>query len=155
VSEPRLPFDPQRFRWARVEAKEYKSAAASAPRGMAFNDVTRFTLGAPEELPAAYELRYFEFEPGGYSSLEKHRHSHFVIVLRGEGRALVGHRVLDCRPFDAVHVPPLTPHRWINAGSEPFGFLCPVDRDRDRPQPVDDTEWEELKDDPVTAPYVF
>ena len=48
---------------------------------MAFANVTRFTLARPDELPAAYELRYFEFGRGGYSSLEKHRHSHFVIVV--------------------------------------------------------------------------
>jgi quercetin dioxygenase-like cupin family protein len=122
---------------------------------MGFSGVTRHTLARPEELPAAYELRYFEFAEGGYSSLEKHRHSHFVIVLRGEGRALVGDRVVDCRPFDAVYVPPFAPHRWSNAGDEPFGFLCTVDRDRDRPQPLDDSEWEALRAEPGTSPLVF
>lgn len=150
-----LPFDSRSFAWAGVQATEYKAPAQAAARGMGFRGVTRYELTPVDELPAAHELRYFEFEPGGYSSLEKHRHSHSVIVLRGVGRALVGHRVLDCRPLDAVHVPPLTPHRWINAGSDRFGFLCPVDRDRDRPQPLDDREWDALAADAVTAPYVF
>jgi quercetin dioxygenase-like cupin family protein len=150
-----LRFDPQRFRWQEVASRDYKSAEQGAARGMGFSGVSRHTLARPDELPAGYELRYFEFEPGGYSSLEKHRHSHFVIVLRGMGQALVGHEVVDCRPFDALHVPPLTPHRWVNAAPEPFGFLCPVDRDRDRPQPLTDGEWEALKADPATAPFVF
>ena len=122
---------------------------------MGFDGVSRHTLAKPEELPAAWELRYFEFQAGGYSSLEKHRHAHFVVVLRGSGRALVGGRPLACRPFDAVYVPAGAPHRWMNAGEEPFGFLCTVDRDRDRPQPLDDDEWAELAANPETAPFVF
>ena len=150
-----VPFDWRSFEWERVERRPYKSAKEGTPRGMGFSGVTRHTLARPEELPAAYELRYFEFAEGGYSSLEKHRHSHFVIVLRGVGRALVADRVVECRPLDAVYVPPLAPHRWLNAGDEPFGFLCPVDRDRDRPQPLDDDEWEALRADPSTSPYAF
>ncbi len=150
-----LRFDPQQFRWSDVEPRAYKASDDAAARGMGFEGVSRHTLARPDELPAEYELRYFEFAPDGYSSLEKHRHAHFVIVVRGDGRALVGHEVIACAPFDAVHVPPLVPHRWLNAGSEPFGFLCPVDRDRDRPQPLDDTEWDALAANSVTAPYVF
>ena len=149
-----VPFDERRFGWAGIEPTAYKPAERSE-RGMGFRGVARHTLARPAELPASYELRYFEFEPGGYSSLEKHSHSHFVIVLRGSGRALVGHEVVECRPFDAVHVPPLTPHRWLNAGEQPFGFLCPVAADRDRPQALDDGEWEALRAEPATAPFVF
>lgn len=155
MPSPRFRFDPERFRWAGVEPQDYKLKEEAAARGMGFRGVTRHTLVRSDQLPATYELRYFEFEPRGYSSLEKHRHIHFVIVVRGEGRALVGHELIACRAFDAVEVPPLTPHRWMNAGEKPFGFLCPVDRDRDRPQPLDDGEWEALSADPVTAPYVF
>jgi len=138
-----------------VAPTAYKQPERSSARGMGFAGVTRQTLASPEELPASWELRYFEFEPGGYSSLEKHRHAHFVVVLRGSGRALVDDKVVSCRPFDAVYVSSLAPHRWMNAGEEPFGFLCTVDRDRDRPQPLDDPEWEALRANPDTAPYVF
>jgi quercetin dioxygenase-like cupin family protein len=122
---------------------------------MAWKGVTRRTLARPSDLPAGFEVRYFELEAGGYSSLERHEHAHFVVALRGAGRALVGTEVIDFGPFDTVHVPPMTPHRWINQGDGPFGFLCTVDRDRDRPQPVSDAEWDQLKADPATAPYVF
>ena len=151
---PLIRFDPQRFRWVGVEPRAYKEPGAQA-RGMGFQGVARHTLARPQELPAEWELRYFEFDPGGYSSLEKHRHAHFVVVLRGWGRALVGGEVVTCRPFDAVYVPPLAPHRWVNAGEEPFGFLCTVDRERDRPAPLETSEWEALRANPETAPYVF
>ena len=122
---------------------------------MAWEAITRHTLASPAHVPAAFELRYFELAPGGYSSLEKHRHVHFVIALRGAGRALVGREVLDLTPFDALYVPPLTPHRWMATGDEPFGFLCPVDAERDAPQPLDDAEWETLRANPATAPFAF
>ena len=143
----KLSFD--EFRWEGVKPRPYKEP--THPGG--FEGITRYKL--TEGLPAAFELRYFELDPGGYSSLEKHRHVHFVIALRGKGTALVGDRVLELDPFDALYVPPLTPHRFANAGEEPFGFLCPVDAERDRPQPLDDAELEALRSNPATARYAF
>jgi quercetin dioxygenase-like cupin family protein len=152
-SARKLEFDPERFRWVGLGGRAYKGT--DERRGMHWAGVSRFVLGPPPEAPAAFELRYFELEPGGYSSLEKHRHIHFVVVLRGQGKALVGRRVFQVKPFDVVYVPPGTPHRWLNDGPEPFGFLCPVDAERDRPEPLSDAEWEALRADPTTAPYVF
>jgi quercetin dioxygenase-like cupin family protein len=150
----RIPFDRERFRWTGVAELVYKTDSCGA-RGMGFKAIRRHLLATGEAIDAEYDLRYFELEPGGYSSLEKHRHTHFVVALRGTGRALVGDRVFDLRPYDALHVPPLTPHRWINESGGPFGFLCPVDHQRDRPQPLDEQEWEALRANPVTAPYLF
>jgi hypothetical protein len=94
MPEHLLSFDPRAFRWSGARQQEYKSGFGDA-RGMGWKGVSRCVLARPEAVPAGYELRYFEIEPGGYSSLEKHRHAHFIIVLRGRGRALVGRRVLD------------------------------------------------------------
>jgi quercetin dioxygenase-like cupin family protein len=150
----RIPFDAATFRWAGVEEQAYKFSLGDE-RGMGWKDVTRHTIGHPGELGADFELRYFELEPGGYSSVEKHAHVHLVVAVRGAGRAVVGDAVIDLTPLDALYVPPLTPHRWLNEGAEPFGFLCTVDADRDAPQPLDDAEWEALRANPVTAPYVY
>jgi quercetin dioxygenase-like cupin family protein len=147
-------FDRAAFNWEGIEERAYRFAPGDE-RGMGWKGVVRRTLADPASIPASFELRYFELEPGGYGSLEKHRHIHLVIALRGAGRALVGSEVVDLKPFDALYVPSLAPHRWLNEGDEPFGFLCPVDAERDRPQPLDDDEWEALRANPVTAPYVF
>ena len=153
VSEPprRIALDRAAFRWAGVEAEDYKSRAGDAP-GTGWQAVTRHTIGPAG---AAFETRYFELGPGGYSSLEKHRHVHLVFAVRGRGRALVGDSVFDFEGLDAIYVPPHTPHRWINAGNEPFGFLCTVDAERDRPQPLDADELAALRSNPATAPYAF
>jgi hypothetical protein len=44
-------------------------------RGMAWQGVSRHTLANPSTMPTGFESRYFELEPGAYSSLEKHRPS--------------------------------------------------------------------------------
>jgi quercetin dioxygenase-like cupin family protein len=150
----KIAFDGTRFRWQGIEAQAYKFAVGDR-RGMGWRGVTRFTLGRPPQGASGVELRYFELAPGGYSSLEKHTHVHLIIAVRGQGKALVGRQLFDLAPFDVVYVPPGTPHRWIADGPDPFGFLCPVDAERDRPQPLTDDEWEALRADPATAPYVF
>ena len=140
-------FDPAAFRWEGVEARPYKDEPGSA-RGMAWRGVSRHTL-----VRGAFEVRYFELAPGGFSSLEKHAHVHAVFAVRGRGRALAGHEVVSMAPLDLVETGPWVPHRWVNAGEEPFGFLCTVDGERDRPQPLDDDEWAALSANPLTAPF--
>jgi quercetin dioxygenase-like cupin family protein len=154
VAARRFTFDPASFRWDGIGEEAYKFSLGDE-RGMGWKGVSRHTLGAPADLGAGFELRYFELEPGGYSSVEKHEHVHLVIAVRGTGRALVGESVLDLGLFDALYVPSLTPHRWINEADEPFGFLCTVDAERDAPKPLDDEEWEALRANPATAPYIY
>lgn len=149
-----IPFNAAQFQWEGILPVEYKEHAGDA-RGMGWRGVTRYSLGRPPYVEAKFALRYFEIAPDGFSSLEKHAHVHLVVVIRGRGRALVGERVYELKPFDILYVPPNTPHRWINPYSEPFGFLCPADAERDKPQPVSEEEWERLQRNPETKPYVF
>ena len=79
------------------------------------------------------DLRYFEIEPGGYSSLEKHLHTHIVIGARGRGVLVIGNRRETLKPMDVAHIGPLEVHQLRNETPEPFGFFCIVDHDRDRP----------------------
>jgi quercetin dioxygenase-like cupin family protein len=92
-----------------------------------------FTDGAE----TAFEVRYFEMEPSGYTSFERHRHEHLVVVLRGRGRVRLGSEWHDLAPHDVVRVPADMPHRFEAGADEPFGILCVVDRERDRPELLD------------------
>jgi quercetin dioxygenase-like cupin family protein len=128
-------FDPVTFSWEGIPVQVYKPAVESA---LAWEGVARHTLVGASGDPTAFHLRYFEIQPGGFSSLERHRHAHAVIVLRGHGSVRVGAETFDVRPFDLIYVPPEEPHQFQNADSdEPFGFLCPVDAQRDPPRPVE------------------
>jgi quercetin dioxygenase-like cupin family protein len=120
------------YRWQGVNLKEYKS------RGEEFRGVIRQTVigeGEGEE-GVSFVTRYFEVEPGGHSSLERHQHPHVVIILRGRGEVRLENDVYPIEPFDCVFVAPDAVHQFRAGSSDPLGFLCVVDRERDRPQPL-------------------
>jgi ribulose-bisphosphate carboxylase large chain len=90
-------------------------------------------LGASDE-PMAFELRYFEIAPDGYTSREHHEHIHAIVCLRGKGALELADETLHLAPFDIAYVAPRSVHQMRTIGNEPFGFFCIVDRERDRPQ---------------------
>jgi quercetin dioxygenase-like cupin family protein len=133
------------YSWDGVERLAYKEAG-SAP----FKAITRQLLFSDPRQAA--ELRYFEVAPGGFSTLERHAHLHAVLILRGRGRCLVGASVAAIAVHDLVTVPPWTWHQFRAAVDEPLGFLCMVDRTRDKPQLPSPSELEALRaDKPVAA----
>lgn len=101
-----------------------------------FRDVARTELVGTFGEKTAFDLRYFEIAPDGFSSREKHLHAHVVIGVRGYGTLINGETAQPIAALDVAYVPPLRPHQLRNDGSEPFGFLCIVDHERDRPQPA-------------------
>jgi len=122
-------FQGDGFSWREVPIADYKPADAS------WKGVTRRVLvGETGESPD-FHLRYFEIEPGGYTTLERHRHEHVVFVLRGKGEVLVGCETRALTFGDVVYVAPDDPHQFRNdEAAEPFGFLCIVNAERDRPR---------------------
>ncbi|HTN49637.1 MAG TPA: cupin domain-containing protein [Burkholderiaceae bacterium] len=115
------------FRWDAVEVLRYK-AEGSAP----FKGVTRQVLFSQADQAA--ELRYFEVAPGGYSTLERHQHTHAVLILRGRGTVRIGDQVQPVVERDLVTVDPLVWHQFHAAPDSALGFLCLVAKERDRPQ---------------------
>ena len=111
--------------WPDISVDRYKDEPGT------WVGVTRRVLNAGSG--AKFESRYFEIEPGGYTSYEMHAHEHFVVVLRGEGSVRLDNEWSEIRTGDAVCVTSRLPHQFRNIGTEPFGILCVVDRDRDRP----------------------
>ena len=126
------------FRWDGVERLAYKEEG-SAP----FKAITRQVLFQRPELQC--ELRYFEMEAGGHSTLERHEHAHAVMIFRGRGLCLVGSEVREVAAPDLVFIPPMTWHQFRASKGEPFGFLCMVNAERDKPQLPTDEQLEALK----------
>lgn len=147
---PLRTFDPDSFRWDGVDLQQYKLHQGEHP-GEGWRDITRQVLAGSYGEPCSFRVRYFEVGPGGHSSLEKHEHVHVVVNLRGRGRVIVGEDVYDVRPFDIIYVPPWTPHQFVNDGDEPYGFLCIVDGERDRPAPLSPQQLQQLKSNRKTA----
>jgi len=147
ASRPRVcAYNPESHRWSGRAMREYKSKDEA---GDSFRRVSRLELIGNFGEATAFDLRYFEIAPGGFTSREKHEHTHVIIGVRGRGsltidsgsQAASADRALAIKPFDIVYVPPRAVHQLYNPSSEePFGFFCLVDHDRDRPVLVNDRE---------------
>jgi quercetin dioxygenase-like cupin family protein len=83
----------------------------------------RWLIGPAEKAPH-FALRYFEIEPGGWSSLDRHAHDHGVVVLRGRGEVRLSEEEFTVTFGDVVYIPPYEVHQIRNTGDEPLGFLC-------------------------------
>ncbi len=135
------------YRWSGVAVKEYKTD------GGHFLGVIRQTLigeGEDEGAPG-FMTRYFEVEPGGYTSLERHEHPHVVIVVRGRAEVILDQRLERVESLDCVYIGPDCLHQFHSVGDEPLGFLCIVDRRRDRPKLADSNDVEWLRRDSKVA----
>ena len=118
--------------WAHIPVEPYKKNTD------AYQGITRRELVGKRGETTDFHLRYFEIEKGGFSTLEKHEHEHVVVVLHGHGQVRIGCNISDIGPGDVVYVSPSDPHQFLNLDhDEPFGFLCIVNAERDRPQMVD------------------
>ena len=135
------------FRWEDVTLLPYKEGR-SAP----FSAISRQTLFAEPDLGC--ELRYFEMQPGGHSSLERHEHVHAVMILRGRGECLVGDDVRPVKPLDLVTIPAWTWHQFRATAGEAFGFLCMVNQARDKPQLPGEDELAMMKRNPIVAAFL-
>ena len=133
--------------WQGVELLAYKQDG-TAP----FKDITRQVLFHESDL--ACELRYFEMAAGGYSTLERHQHLHGVTILRGHGLCLLGDQVFEVSPRDLITIPAWTWHQFKANNAEPMGFLCMVNKDRDRPVLPSDSEMAELRSNPAIKKFM-
>ena len=126
------------FRWDGVAVERYKDDPTL------FRGVTRQVLLGSSAVQDALnlELRYFEVEPGGFTTLERHDHTHAVVVLRGRGTVVLDSEERGIQPHDCVYVPPDVVHQFRADLGSTLGFICVVDRVRDRAQPIDSSGTE-------------
>lgn len=119
------------FRWEHVELEAYK---LSAHKGGEFAGASRQVLIGRHGEQVAFHVRYFQLDPGGYTSLERHHHSHVVIALSGRGMVRVGSEEYRLSPFDMIYIGPDQPHQLRTVGRNRFGFFCIVNARRDKPR---------------------
>ena len=131
----------QGYKWEGVEREAYKPGQEE---GSEWTGIIRQVLVGKQVESTKFHLRYFEIGPEGYSSLEKHKHIHVVVVVRGNGRVVIGSSSYSMSPLDVVYVGAWVSHQFLNEGKEPFGFFCIVDEERDRPVPLKPEELKEV-----------
>jgi quercetin dioxygenase-like cupin family protein len=143
-------FRPGSHSWSGIEPKGYRAGESDAP-GQGYRGVTKHVISGDRGEPSAFEVRYYEVEPGGFTRLEKHQHVHSVTVVRGGGYSIVGDELHPLNAFDHIYVGPMTFHQFVNDREEPLGFICVVDAQRDRPQPATEAEFASLCGSQVLA----
>ncbi len=133
------------FKWSGVEVKKYKD------ENNTWLNVCRQVIAGKLGEKIKFHLRYFEISPRGYSTLEKHRHEHVVICVRGGGKAIAGDEVYDMKFMDILYIGSNVPHQFINDFDEAFGFFCIVDARRDKPKLLTKKEiFELLKNEKIS-----
>jgi quercetin dioxygenase-like cupin family protein len=120
------------YNWQGVDRKVYKTDTQN------FKNIHRYSLLGEEIQELNFQTRYFEIKPGGYSSLEQHRHPHSVVIIRGSGSLVLDNEIHDLNLHDVIFISPETIHQFHADKKEPLGFLCIVDRYRDKPVIPDD-----------------
>ena len=136
-------FSPDANSWSGIEPVGYRAGRLDEP-GQGYRGVTKHVISGDRGEPSKFEVRYFEVAPGGYTRLEKHQHVHSVTIIRGRGYAVVGDDLHPLAAFDHIYVGPMTMHQFVNDADEPFGFICVVDAERDKPQPATEAEFTSL-----------
>ncbi|MCL4455800.1 MAG: cupin domain-containing protein [Nitrospirae bacterium] len=116
------------FTWSGVKTEKYKQKDGN------WSAIVRNVLIGNHGETAKFHLRYFEITPGGCSSLERHKHEHVVICVRGKGKIRMGKKFYALNYLDTAYVAPDTVHQLTNPFDEPFGFFCIVNAKRDKPK---------------------
>ena len=144
---PRFRLATATCRWEHVPNLPYKQDG-NAP----FKDISRQVLFHGEALNC--ELRYFEMQAGGYSTLERHEHVHAVMILRGRGQCMVGDEVREVAASDLISIPAWSWHQFRASAGEAFGFLCMVNATRDKPQLPQEADLEAMRTNASVARFL-
>jgi len=74
---------------------------------------------------AKQSLAEATIQPGGKTILHQHRNCQEIYhITAGSGTMLLGNEKTAIKQGDTIYIPPLTPHRVTNTGSEELKILC-------------------------------
>ncbi len=137
------------YKWDDVNTVMYKACCTNETT---FYNVERQNIVANNDI--CFEVRYFECGKDGFTTLEKHQHTHVVMIARGRGKVIIGDRIFNASPFDYFIISEWRPHQLINASDEPFGFFCTVNAERDKFTLLSKEEISELTQNKEIAEYI-
>lgn len=83
-------------------------------------------LIGPEQGAPHFVIRRFTIGAGGHSPYHAHPWEHGVYVLAGKGEVRFAGGATAVETGDYACVPAMDEHQFVNAGHEPFEFLCVV-----------------------------
>lgn len=116
----------------RADELEGRPVAMEGALGVSMRLLVGRADGAPN-----FAMRQFTVEPGGHTPRHSHDYEHEIFVVSGRGRLEHDGVFSDLAEGDAAFVRPNATHQFVNAGDEPFRFIClvPVTFDCGTPTP--------------------
>ena len=90
-----------------------------------FHTKKRVLIG-PEQGARNFVMRLFTLGESGCSPYHTHDWEHEVFILSGKGTVKSASGSTPVSAGDFVYVPPNEEHQFLNAGPDPFEFLCLV-----------------------------
>ncbi len=136
------------FHWEGVDVQPFTSDGGET----GIRDLTRQILFDDSSMD--YQVRFLDIEPGGHTTLERHKHAHSVVILSGQGQGLIGDLVVQLTAHDLVEVGPWEWHQFRAAASDHLCFLSVVNCNRDRPQLATHADLERLTRFPEIAAFL-
>jgi mannose-6-phosphate isomerase-like protein (cupin superfamily) len=98
---------------------------AQEPFVTADGSTIREVAGVPSGNASQQSLAEATVPPGGQTIAHHHvRAEEIYHFLAGAGRMRLGDEEADVRAGDTVVIPPGTPHKLFNRGTEPLVLLC-------------------------------
>jgi len=85
----------------------------------------RWVIGEEEGAPT-FAMRVAELEMGAATPFHSHDFEHEVFVLVGRGKVYGGGEQAALSEGDAVFIPPMEEHRFLNDGDGPLRFICAI-----------------------------
>lgn len=121
------------FRWRGVRVEPYEATTATR------KGTRRIEPAGRRGGSCRCQLRYFEVDPGGHTTLQRHEHEHVVVPQRDRGAVRIGRRTHRLGFGDVACIAPRDAHQFREDADavEPFGLPCIVDAARDRPRQAD------------------
>lgn len=104
----------------------YTDVKAEVPDVEGIKDLSIRWLITKKDGAENFAMRLFEMEPEGHSPWHQHDWEHEVFVLEGEGIVKTEDEKVNLSPGDALFMPPMKWHQFINTGKETLRFLCLV-----------------------------
>lgn len=96
-----------------------------------YQGIEKRVLAGPRDGYPGY-MREFSLDPGGSTPHHSHDWYHLVYVVAGSGTATIGDREEALETGSVVFVEGGVKHRFVNAGSGVFRFLCLVTENGDK-----------------------
>lgn len=85
----------------------------------------RWVIGEKEAAPT-FSMRVAELQPGASTPGHSHDWEHEIFVLSGQGKVGAGGEEVLLEEGDAVFIPPMEEHRFVNDGDDVLRFICAI-----------------------------